>query len=112
MPDDPTLFQTVGEYISVSRNALGLFKEAYSALPKGEKRDEIEQKIKAAEASLARSDAALAKQLWYQLCDCTWPPQIMLWRQAEGARVCPDPACGRKIPGPGSLPRPDTRWVV
>src|SRR5215207_6806845 len=69
---------------SATAPALGLFKEAYSALPKGEKRDEIEQKIKAAEASLARSDAALAKQLWYQLCDCTWPPQIMLWRQAEG----------------------------
>jgi hypothetical protein len=98
MPDDPTLFQTVSEYISLSRNALGLFKEAHASLPKGEKKDELEERISAAEASLKRSDAALAHQLGYKLCQCTFPPEIMLWREQQKSWVCPNPARGNTTP--------------
>jgi hypothetical protein len=97
MSDDPNLFQQVAEYINLSRSALGLFKEAHAALPKGEKRDELEQRIGAAEASLKRSDAALAKQLGYKLCQCTFPPQIMLWKEQQKSWACPNPDCGRTV---------------
>jgi hypothetical protein len=33
------------------------------------------------------------------MCQCTFPPQPMLWRQAEGAFVCQNPACGRRTEG-------------
>ena len=33
-----------------------------------------------------------------KLCDCTFPPQIMLWQEARKAHVCPNEACGRIKP--------------
>jgi hypothetical protein len=64
------------------------------SLPRGEKRAEIEHKIKDAEDILRRSDAKLARELGMKLCGCTFPPQIMLWRETERAHVCPNPECG------------------
>jgi hypothetical protein len=64
--------------------------------PKGEKRAEIEGKIGVAEAALKRSDVKLARELGLKLCDCTFPPQIMLWKEAEQSLVCPNQACGRR----------------
>jgi len=83
-------------YITLAREGLGMLKELRELMPKGPKRDEIEQKLKRAEEALQRSDAQLAKQLGYDLCECTFPPQIMLWREQEKACVCPNPACGRR----------------
>jgi hypothetical protein len=84
-------------YVELTKSAVDLMKSAYSVLPKGPQRDEAEDKIKAAEDILRRSDAKLAKELNYQLCQCSFPPQIMLWREAERAFACPAPGCGHKI---------------
>ena len=93
-------FTDLSEYIRVSKDALDLIKAAIPLLPKGPKREEAEQKIAAAEGMLKGSDAKLARDLGMKLCDCTFPPQIMLWREAEKARVCPNPNCGRRIDQP------------
>jgi hypothetical protein len=64
-----------------------------------------------AEEALKRSDTALAQKLGYHLCQCTYPPQIMLWQESRGCHVCPNPACGRntaKFHEP--LPRPGSAW--
>jgi hypothetical protein len=66
-------------------------------LPTSAKRTEMEQKIAAAENALKRADAALAQKLGFQLCQCTYPPQIMLWREQEKITKCPNPECGRTI---------------
>ena len=87
-------------WLGTAKDTLGLLKSAAALLPKGEKRAEIEGKISAAENTLARSDAKLARELGLKLCDCTFPPQIMLWKEAQKAHVCPNAACGRvKKPG-------------
>jgi hypothetical protein len=94
---DASIFQDVAEYIRISKDALNIFKTAYGLLPKGEKRDDIERRVRAAEDALRRSDVALAQKLGYDLCQCTWPPQIMLWHNNERVFVCPRPECGRRI---------------
>jgi hypothetical protein len=88
------LFQDVAEYIRLSKDGLDLIKGAWSLLPKGEKRDEAEHKLRAAEEALKRSDAALAQKLGYELCQCTFPPQIMLWNEVGKEKACPK--CGHK----------------
>jgi len=89
------LFQDIAEYIRVNRDALDLMRGAWSLLPKSEKKFEAEHKLFAAEQALKRSDVALAHKLGYQLCRCTFPPQIMLWHETTKETVCGN--CGRKI---------------
>lgn len=86
----------VKNWIDAASGTVGLLRAAAKLLPKGEKRDEIEARISAAEEALKRSDAKLAKELGMNLCDCTFPPQIMLWKEAEKSHVCPNLACGRR----------------
>jgi hypothetical protein len=81
--------EDVQGWLVAGKTALDLLKSALPFLPKGKDRDEIERKIEQATEALARSDAALAKQLGYTLCQCTFPPQIMLWDKATRKSVCP-----------------------
>jgi hypothetical protein len=89
-------FADVQGWIGAVKDSLGLLKAGAELLPKGQNRSELERRIKAAEDALERSDAKLARELGMKLCDCTFPPQIMLWREAENAHVCPNPECGRR----------------
>jgi hypothetical protein len=63
---------------------------------------------------LRRADAKLAKELGYELCQCEFPPRIMLWREGERSYVCTNAACVRKIEvrSAGDLPRRDLGWMV
>jgi hypothetical protein len=91
------LFQDIADYIRISKDALDLARSGWALLPKGEKRDEAEKRFHAAEEALKRSDAALAQKLGYQLCQCDFPPKIMLWREQEKVFKCPSATCGRTI---------------
>lgn len=68
-------------YVDTAKTLLDLFKSARQFLPDTPQRKEIDEKIKAAEDIMKRSDAKLAKELGYSLCQCTFPPQIMLWNE-------------------------------
>jgi len=94
---DGGIFQDLAQYIHFGKEALDLLKAAGSLLPKSAKRAEMEQKITAAEDALKRADAALAQKLGFQLCQCTYPPQIMLWHEREQVTKCPNADCGRTI---------------
>lgn len=87
----------LSEYFAAGKGAIELLKAAYAALPSGAQRDKIEAKVRTAEDMLNRSDAKLARDLGYRLCQCTFPPQIMLWREPDKAWVCRNEACGAKI---------------
>jgi hypothetical protein len=86
----------ISEFAVAGKSVIDLFRSAYALLPKGSDREKIESTVKEAEDGLRRSDAELAKALGYPLCQCTFPPQIMLWREAEGAWVCQHNECGHK----------------
>ena len=83
-------------YVGAAKASIDLLKDAYSLLPKGDKKDEIERNVRAAEEILKRSDAKLAKELGFMLCECEYPPRPMLWREKEKAWICQNPECGRK----------------
>jgi hypothetical protein len=82
--------QEVVEYLTAGKGALDLIKGTLSLIPKGEKADKAKEQIERAEQALKASEAAAAKALGYKLCQCTFPPQIMLWKESEGAYVCPE----------------------
>jgi hypothetical protein len=64
-------------------------------LPQGPKADAAQRQIEKAEVALKSSEAELAQTLGYRLCQCTWPPQIMLWREQEKLYRCQNPQCGK-----------------
>ena len=82
------LFQDISDYIHLSKDSIDLLRAALTMLPKGQKKDEAEHKLRTAEEALRRSDAALALKLGYQLCQCTFPPQIMLWDESTKTKKC------------------------
>jgi len=85
-------------WITAANSALDLVKAAKNLLPKGPDNEAIAAKIAEAEDALNRSDARFANELGYRLCQCTFPPQIMLWRETQSEFVCQNPECGRKEP--------------
>jgi hypothetical protein len=94
------------------RAMLDQVKDASLDLPKGDRREAVEKKIKSAEDMLARADAQLAKDLGMKLCDCTWPPQIMRWQESGHAHVCPNPLCGRRRERPRpTRVSPSSSWA-
>jgi len=87
--------QDITEFVVTAKGTLDLLRSAWELLPTLHKhRNEVRQKLEKAENSLKESEAAAAKALGYKLCRCTFPPQIMLWKKAEGVNVCPE--CGNQ----------------
>jgi len=89
-------YQEIKAWVDLGRGTLDLLKSAAAMLPTGDKRAAIEAKLLEAENALKRSDAKLARDLGLKLCDCAFPPNVMLWKEAEKAHVCPNNACGRR----------------
>lgn len=84
-------------WVETGKVAMDMVRSAVALLPKGEKRDELEKRIESADVALRTSNARLAQEMKMRLCDCGLPPYPMLWREAEKAHVCTNPACGRTI---------------
>ena len=70
--------EELNAYVQASNNVINLMKNLYAALPKGEKHSAVEKQFENAEKALKASEAQLAKSFGYHLCQCTFPPQIML----------------------------------
>ena len=98
MVDD---FHQVSEYIRASKDVLDILKTLGGLLPKGEKADAAKERLDQAEKALRASEAELAKALGYNLCQCTFPPQIML---SKGRHATHDqeifecPRCSKQEP--------------
>jgi len=71
--------EEINEYLRAGASALAIIRGAIPLLPKGKDRDKAEINVEQAEKAIKSSEAALAKALGYHLCQCTFPPQIMLW---------------------------------
>jgi hypothetical protein len=88
------------EYLTAGKGVLDLMKTAIGLLPKSEDREAISAQIARAEAALKIQEAALAQSLGYHICQCTWPPQIMLYQAHQRRYVCQNSACGFVIREP------------
>ena len=60
------------------KEVIDLIKAAKDLFPKGVEKSSLESKIAEAENALRLAEAQTAQSLGYQLCQCTFPPQIML----------------------------------
>ena len=68
----------ISAYVRASKDVLDMLKVMSGMLPKGQQHDDAEKQLATAERALRASEAQLAKALNYHLCQCTFPPQIML----------------------------------
>ncbi len=85
----------ISNYLRSAKDALDIVKSTLGLLPRGPGADKVEERIATAETALKASEAELAKALGYQLCQCTFPPQIMLWQQSQQLQVCS--RCGNTV---------------
>lgn len=93
------------------KGALDIARTLRDLLPAGEQREDAERKIDEATAALAASEAQMAKALGYKLCQCTFPPQIMLWKQAAGVFQCPNDECGHTVSPPSKRQTIRSTWL-
>ncbi|WP_394166915.1 hypothetical protein [Neptunomonas phycophila] len=75
--------------LGIAKAAIDIGKEAKGLLPDGEDKSNIEAKLIQTEKELAIAEAATAKELGYELCKCTFPPQIMLFIKELNVSRCP-----------------------
>lgn len=97
------------EGVSLLGTLVSTIKSVIDILPKREK-EEASHKIHEVEKKLQVAEAQIAKGLGYELCKCTWPPQIMLHADdAEyGEKFCCS-ACGRVV-SPDDMPPLNDNW--
>lgn len=84
------------------KEALGWAKKAKDTLPDGDQKSSLGESIEQAERAGQLAEAQIAKALGYHLCQCTFPPRIMLsigydQHQQEQFRC---PQCNKTIPPP------------
>jgi len=75
--------------------AFSLLKQGKDLIPKGEKKQAAEKALGEAEEKFNLAKTKIAKELDYELCRCTFPPQIMLTTSDRHHWKCPK--CGSEI---------------
>jgi len=74
--------------IGLVRGAIELLRDAKDLVPGSQKAKAIELALKQAEQALQHAEIRLANDLGYNLCKCTFPPQVAL-RAPDGKMICP-----------------------
>lgn len=89
MPD-PSSWGTAMELL---KKALEILKLGKDLLPQGANKERVESAVAEAERTLRLAEAQAASDFGYDLCRCTFPPQIMLKQGDENSRC---PHCGNE----------------
>lgn len=96
-------FKMISEGIGMVRSVVEIIKTILTILPTKE-RHEAALMLQKAEERLGVSEAKVAEGIGYQLCRCTWPPQIMLYAgDAEYGEKSRCPVC-KRIVSPDYMP--------
>lgn len=75
--------------LEMAASALSILRQARDSLPESPEKDLSSLEIKAAERQLALAESQIAQSLGYELCQCTFPPQIMLYDPKKQDLFCP-----------------------
>ncbi len=70
--------QELNGWITAVKGTFSIVKSIKDTLPESEEKEALESKLIQAEKAQGIAEAELAKALGYKLCQCTFPPQIML----------------------------------
>ncbi len=86
--------------LTTLKEAIGLVHSANDQLPKDDKQKAIQQKVEEAEQLIQAGHAGVGESLGFQLCHCTWPPQVMASSEySEKTQIeqftCPN--CGKSV---------------
>jgi hypothetical protein len=84
--------------IGLATDVLKVVKGLRDLLPKGKERDQIESKVADAEKQFALAESQIALGRGYRLCQCTFPPQIMLRSGSGDGNEVACPKCGAHFP--------------
>lgn len=82
------------------RSAIGLVRDAKDLQHDDARQQTITQTLDQAERAAKLAEAQVAKALGYHLCQCTFPPQIMLsvGRHPNGSELFQCPYCKKQEP--------------
>ena len=87
------------------RTAVGLYGDVSKHLPDGVQKREADRNLERADRDLRLAEARVAQALGHKLCQCTFPPQIMVLAGTDEEAAYLDradffacPACGREEP--------------
>lgn len=100
MPEPPDLTLLKGAF-EMARVGLGLVKHTKDRVRAGPVREQADRKLAEAERTLDLAEVQIARALGYKLCQCTFPPQIMLSQgphQKYNTEVFRCPVCSRQEP--------------
>lgn len=75
---DIAVITCIGKGFKMFKEIIDLVKNVKDLLPDGEKKTLIVQRLDEIEKKTKEAEAQIAKNLGYKLCQCTFPPQIML----------------------------------
>ncbi len=64
--------------LSLFGQAIGLAKQTKDLLPESQDKEAIARSLDEADKAAKMAEAQIAQALGYELCKCTFPPQIML----------------------------------
>ena len=83
------------------RQSIGLVKDTNELTQDDEKKAVVVQSLESASTAASTAEAQIAQSLGYNLCQCTFPPQIMLSQGRYPGRVeeffkCPK--CAKQEP--------------
>lgn len=96
-------FKNFSEGVSLLGSTVSTAKSVIDLLPRREK-EKVSKNLHEVEEKLQIAQAQIAKSLGYELCKCTWPPQIMLHAgDVEYGEKFRCPTCGRVV-SPDDMP--------
>lgn len=78
MDDMSAAMNSVKVGLSMFSEALGLVKKTQDLLPDSAEKDAIDKSLEEAGKASKLAEAQIAQALGYKLCQCTFPPQVML----------------------------------
>lgn len=78
MDDINSAMESVKIGVSLLGESIGLIRKTADLLPESRSKDAIEKSLVEADKAAKLAESQIALALGYTLCQCTFPPQIML----------------------------------
>lgn len=114
MDEITTAMQSVKVGISLLSDTIGLVKQTKDVLPESKEKQVIEQSLEEATKATKLAEAQIAQALGYKLCQCTFPPQIMLsvgykdFEEVFECKLCRKSS--QRPERPVHIPKPINHW--